>query len=165
MAHPQASSRSLEFFLDLGNLSGSVKGGTVVIPPNDEAQWEAQGEGTHIGWEWTVYNAGVTEISEEIAAAGSIYWDSVVLGLENGPEPLYGYKVSVRGYQDDTTATPIYGPAPEGGGPAPIIGYTYNNTRSYPLQTDVDLKFTNSQTRVPPLWPREPGFEGPGQAE
>ena len=110
MAHPAASSRSLEFFLDLGNLSSSVRGGTVVLPPNNEAQWKAQGVGVHVGWEWTVMQAGQTEVDEDAAAvsAGSVYWDTVTCGLENGPEPLYGYKVYARGYQDDTTMTEVF---------------------------------------------------------
>ena len=154
MAHPVPASRSLEFFLDLGNLSGSVRGGTVVLPPNNEAQWKAQGVGTHIGWEWTVMQAGQTEVDEDAVAvsAGSVYWDTVTLGLENGPEPLYGYKVYARGYQDDTTMTPVYETDEDGN--EVLVDEIWENTRTYPAQTGVTAKFKNSQTRVPPLWPR-----------
>ena len=147
MAHPQASSRSLEFFLDLGNLSGSVKGGTVVIPPATDEYWATLGPGTYQGWEFTVSNAGVTEVDELTAEAGSVYWDSVVLGLENGPEPLYGFKVSIRGYQDTVVQTTIPN---TGGEPETVTA----GTRTYVPQTAVDTKFTNPQKIVPPLWPR-----------
>ena len=128
MAHPQASSRSLDFFLDLGNLSGSVKGGTVVLPPNNAEYWESKGAGTYQGWEWTIYNAGQTEVDELTVAAGSIYWDSVTLGLENGPTPLEGFKVSIRGYQDDITETPVYETDDDGN--EVLVDIIYNNTRT-----------------------------------
>ena len=160
MAHPVPASRSLDFFLDLGNLSSSLAGGIVVTPPNNEEYWKAKGAGTYIGWEWTVYNASQTDVSESSVASGSVYWNTVTLGLENGPEPLFGYKVSARAYQDVITETP--GPPDEEGNPTEPI---WGNTRTYPPQTGVTCKFTNSQTRIPPLWPRPVGLEGPGQAE
>ena len=153
MAHPEPSSRSLEFFLDLGNLTSSVNG-TVIEPPNNAAWWESQGEGTFYGVEFTVNNAFKTAVEEEAAASGSIYWDSVVLGLENGPEPIFGFKVSYKAYMEVITKTPIYGPAPEGGGPAPITGYTWNGTRTYPETAITSQVLSNSQQRVPTLWPR-----------
>ena len=57
MAHPVPSSRSFDFFLDLGNFSAEVGGGVVVYPPNDETWWESQGAGTHTGVEFTINNA------------------------------------------------------------------------------------------------------------
>ncbi len=152
MAHPVPASRALDFFLDLGNLTKSV-GGNVVTPPNNEEYWKSKGAGTHMGWEWTIYKASQTEVGEGSTAAGEIYWDSVELGLENGPTPLYGFKVSVRGYQDVITETPTYGPPDPDTGIAPVTGSVWANTRTYPLQTDVQCSFTNSQTRIPPLWP------------
>ncbi len=153
MAHPTPSSRSLEFFLDLGNLTTSV-GGNVVQPPNTAEWWESQGVGTHYGVEFTVYKAFRTAVEEEAAALGEIYWDSVVLGLENGPEPLFGFKISYKAYMEVITKTPIYGPAPEGGGPAPVTGYTWNGTRTYPEATVTSQVLSNSQQRTPTLWPR-----------
>ena len=149
MAHPVAASRALDFFLDLGNLTKSV-GGNVVTPPNNEEYWKAKGAGTYIGWEWTIYKASQVEVEDgPLASSGDIYWDSVTLGLENGPEPLFGFKVSVRGYQDVITSTPA--PVDEDGNSTGDP--TWSNTRTYPPQTGVECKFTNSQQRIPPLWP------------
>ena len=131
-----------------------VGGATVVIPPQNEAYWESKGVGIFQGWEWTFYNAGATEISEEGIPVGEIYWDTVTCGLENGPDPLFGFKVSVRGYSETITATPVYGPPDPDTGVAPIIDTIWNGTRTYPPQTDVTVKFTNEQSRIPPLWPR-----------
>jgi len=152
MAHPVAASRALDFFLDLGNLTKSV-GGNVVTPPNNEEYWKAKGVGVWTGWEWTIYKASQMEVEDGPAAAGDIYWDSVTLGLENGPEPLFGFKVSARGYQDVITETPTYGPPDPDTGIDPQTGSVWANTRTYPPQTDVECKFTNSQQRIPPLWP------------
>ena len=153
MAHPTPSSRSLEFFLDLGNLTTSV-GGNVIQPPNNEAWWESQGEGTFYGVEFTVYQASRTAVEEKSAALGQIYWDSVVLGLENGPSPIFGFKISYMAYMEVITKTPIYGPADPDTGVAPIIGYTWNGTRTYPEATVTSQVLSNSQQRVPTLWPR-----------
>ena len=148
MAHPVAASRALDFFLDLGNLTKSV-GGNVVKPPNNEEYWKAKGAGVWTGWEWTIYKASETEVGEGATAAGEIYWDSVTLGLENGPEPLFGFKVSVRGYQDTIVETPP--PTDEDGNP--IGEPTYSNTRIYPETAVESCKVTNPQKRVPSLWP------------
>ena len=123
------------------------------MPPNNEEYWESKGAGTYYGWEWTVYNAGVTEVDEVAAPAGSVYWDSVVLGLEDGPTPLTGFKVSVRGYKDVITETPIYETDPDTGEQIQV-GTTYGNTRTYPACTGIDCRFTNDQTKIPSLWPR-----------
>lgn len=159
MAHPVSSSaRSLDFY---GNLSDNFRGASLTFPPNNETYWKAKGAGTYIGWEWTVFNGGTTEVDESGMPVGNIYWDPVTLGLENGPEPLFGFKVSTRAYQDVITETPP--PVDEDGNP--IGDPVFANTRTYPPQTGVTCKFINSQTRIPPLWPRPAGLEGPGQAE
>ena len=138
MAHPEASSRSLEFFLDLGNLSSAVTGGTVVTPPNDEEWWESQGVGTHYGIEFTVYNAfsaGVSEPNVSLSR-GDIFWDDTSLGLENGPDPLVGFKIGYRGYKEVISFDGIW-----------------KGERTYPETTEMDSVFSNSQTRTPSLWP------------
>jgi len=153
MAHPVASSRALDFFLDLGNLTKSV-GGNVVKPPNNEEYWKAKGAGVFTGWEWTIYKASETEVDDGIImSAGEIYWDSVTLGLENGPEPLFGFKVSVRGYQDVITETPTYGPPDPDTGIAPVTGSVWANTRTYPETAVASCTISNPQQRVPSLWP------------
>ena len=113
MAHPVSSSaRSLDFY---GNLSDNFRGASLTFPPNNEIYWKAKGAGTYIGWEWTVFNGGTTEVDESGMPVGNIYWDPVTLGLENGPEPLFGFKVSTRAYQDVITETPP--PVDEDGNP------------------------------------------------
>jgi len=153
MAHPVASSRALDFFLDLGNLTKSV-GGNVVKPPNNEEYWKAKGAGVFTGWEWTIYKASETEVDDGIImSAGEIYWDSVTLGLENGPEPLFGFKVSVRGYQDTIVETAGYGPPDPDTGIAPVTGSVWANTRIYPETAVASCTISNPQQRVPSLWP------------
>ena len=139
MAHPTPSSRSLEFFLDLGNLTTSV-GGSVVDPPQNEAWWASQGVGTFYGIEFTVNQASRTAVEEEAAALGEIYWDSVVLGLENGPSPLAGFKIFYKGYKEVITYDPLSG--------------IWNGTRTYPATTITSSVLSNPQQRVPTLWPR-----------
>lgn len=153
MAHPEQSSRSLEFFLDLGNLTSSVDG-TVIEPPNTEAHWKAQGEGTWNIIEFTIHNAFRTGVGEESAEMGAIYWNDTVLGLENGPEPLFGFKVTFKACVEVITKTPIYGPTDPDTGETPIIGYDWNGTRSYPPAALNSAVLSNSQTRVPSLWPK-----------
>ena len=153
MAHPQASARSLEFFLDLSNVAGSVRGGTVVLPPNNEEYWESKGAGIYYGWEFVIYNASQTQVDEVAAPAGSVYWDSVVLGLEDGPTPLEGYKVSMRGYRDEITETPVYETNPDTGEQI-LVDIIYNNVRTYPAVTGVETVFSNEQTRMMSQYPR-----------
>ena len=148
MAHPVAASRALDFFLDLGNLSTSV-GGNVVVPPQNEDYWKAKGVGVWTGWEWTIYNASQMQVEEGVVDAGDIYWNSVTLGLENGPEPLFGYKVSVRGYIETITETPA--PVDEDG--EPIGDPTWTGVRTYPETAVESCTISNPQQRVSSLWP------------
>ena len=155
MAHPVPASRSLDFFLDLGNFVDSVGGGVVTYPPQDEEWWESQGEGTHYGVEFAIFNASQTTVAESAVGAGTIYWDSVELGLENGPNQLTGFKVNFMQYMEIITKTPIFGDPGEDGEPGPIIGYLWNGTRTYPEAGLNSALLSCSMDKVTSLWPRQ----------